>query len=305
MPIAIVTIVLSMLALSLVHPEKLPPPTNPLGAELAPLPAEVHRALTFGCRTTASDLEWLNAIQYYGNPANAEEKFSRLASIVDLVTDFDPHFEYAYQFAGDAVPYHAPDGEKLWYNTKQAIALLRKGMTNQPHRWEIPWLLGYNLYTFWGEYQAAGEAMNRAAELADIGRREDERFSPPTYLRSLALRLLAQGGAIETAIETTRLAVAQALDEQSREELLARLAALTLEQELQQLNGLADAARNSGHAPSAVRELLSGANEDLAQDPYGDPYFIDAAGRVKSRNEDKLLRLKIHPGQPAIERAFN
>jgi len=54
-----------------------------------------------------------------------------------------------------------------------------------------------------------------------------------------------------------------------------------------------------------VRELLSGSNQDLTEDPYGDPYFIDGAGRVKSHNEDKLLRLKIHPGQPAIERAFD
>jgi len=296
----------SVLLLSTSHLEKLRPPPPSEGDELRALPAEVRRTLTFGFRESAADFAWLDAIQYYGDPAHAADRYAELAPLLDVVTDLDPHFDYAYQFAGEAVPTHDATGEKLWHHTREAIALLRKGMANSPRRWEIPWLLSYDLYTYWGEYREAGQIMLSAADLAEKGQRDDELLPPPTYLRSLALRLLAQGGSLDTAIETTRLAAARATDDQARQEIQARLAALTLDKELQDLNALAQNKAGSGQAPTSLSELTAGSElQGLSRDPYGDAFYLDAEGRVRSSNEDRLLRLHIHPGEPAIERAVD
>ena len=177
-------------------------------------------------------------------------------------------------------------------------------MDSSPHRWEIPWLLAYDLYTYWGKYKEAGEFMVKAADLADLGQRADGRFVPPKYLRDLGARLLAQSGSVDTAIETTRLAVAGATDDQARAELEARLQALFLDKELQSLNALAAQRTLAGAPATSITQLTSGSELDgLTDDPYGDPFFLDAQGRAQSKNQKKLLRLYIHPGEPAIERA--
>ena len=281
---------------------------QPSSAATAPsvkLPAPVLRALTFGFQNVLADYEWLNAIQYYGMKENAEERFCRLYDIVDTVTDLDPRFEYASQFGAESIPYHDPNGE--WYHTRQAIAFGKKAFDHSPTRWEIPWAVGFDLFDYWGEYQEAGKAMMLAADLGEsLGRSARDRGTAPTYLRSLAVRLLAQGGDVDTAILSPQTSLAAAIAPERRAELQEHLDSLLLQQQLDQLNAAAKVLRDSAVREPTLEQLSAQANlGGLTVDPYGERYFLDTLGKVHSTNESKLLKLHFHPGLPPIEHAVD
>ncbi len=166
---------------------RLPLLQQPVEAEVAAarnLSPEVQRALAFGFKQVLSDAYWLQAVQYYGTKANEDVFYRGLYAILDRATTLDPHFDFAYQFGGEVIPYH--QGEVGWHNTAKAIALLQKGMANQPGRWEIPFLLAYALFTYTGDYQQAGHYMEIAADLAEKRSKQGRSASPllPTSDRS-------------------------------------------------------------------------------------------------------------------------
>ncbi len=256
------------------------------------LSEDVARALTIGYRAVASDLYWLEAIQYFGTPSNADRRFRGLSSLIDRSLAFDPDYDYIYQFAEEVLPYHDVTAH-LWYNTEDAIRIGRKGMAVESPRWQIPWLLGYNLYTFRGEYAHAGQVMEEAAR----------RPHAPPYLASLAARLLAQGDDVETAILLTRAAVANAHDGRVRDELADRLKSLELQVELSKLNDAFSAARREGRGVSRLEDLLGIAGlTAIPRDPFGGIFHCDQAhGKITSDHQDHLLRIHVHPGEPAVE----
>lgn len=253
------------------------------------------RGISFGFRAVASDFYWLSAIQYFGTAGNEQVWYRGLIPLLEAVTDLDPNFDYPYQFAGQCVPYHDPGG--LWYNTGAAIDLVHKGVAVGVQRWQVPWVLGYLLYTYRGAYAEAGQSMAQAARLPGA----------PAYLGSLAARLLAQGDQLETAIEITRSALAEAPDERERSQIEERLEALILQQEIETLNTKLGARRAAGLAARTDEDLVEAAAPGgLPADPFGGKFFIDRdTGRVRSSSEDRLLRIHIHPGAPPIEKVFD
>jgi hypothetical protein len=240
----------------------------------ARLPAPIARALTFGFQSLAADYYWLAAIQYYGDFRNDSEAFRGLPGILEQATDLDPLFGYAYQFAGQTCPSRDRENH-VWHNILATTALLQKGIDAGVDRWQVPWLLGYTLFTFQGDYAAAGKAMRLAAELPQA----------PRYLGSLATRLLAQGGETETAIAFTKGALAQTSDPRVRAELEDRLRSLQLQEDLLALN------RRGDQRTSPLPEI----------DPYGDPYIRQPDGTFVSKNASHLLHLQLHPGEPSTE----
>ncbi|MHB8418926.1 MAG: hypothetical protein ACYDCL_12685 [Myxococcales bacterium] len=241
-----------------------------------------------------SDWYWLEAIQYYGTKANEAERFRHLAGYLEDAVALDPDFGYLYQFGGDALPFHDAQ-TKLWYNTGAAIRLLEEGVQSKSTRWQIPFLLGYLLYTFRGDYQPAGRDIEMASK----------RPRAPAYLASLGVRLLAQGGSTASAIEITQAALAEARDEKRRDELENRLKALVLQLDLERLNRALAARRQAGLPISGLGDLVGFASLDrLPKEPYGGEFRLSAAAdRVVSSDDDKLLRIYVHPGEAALEPA--
>ncbi len=149
---------------------------------LVRLPPELVRMASMGYEAVLADWVWLQAIQYYGDRTHVWEYYRQLPGYLETATDLDPDYDFLYQFGGEIVPERAP-GSKFWRNTGAAIRLLEKGMTSHSTRWQIPFLLAYNLFTYHGDYLPAGKYMQEAAL----------RPKAPTFLNSFAPTLLAQG----------------------------------------------------------------------------------------------------------------
>ncbi len=256
------------------------------------LPAPVRRAIAFGFSAVGSDWYWLEAIQYFGSKENADEDYRHLSEFLEAATDLDPDFGYAFQFGGETIPFDNPRTKK-WYNTGAVLHLLRKGADDAASPWEVPFLLGYSLYTFRGEYEEAGRYIEKASRMPDA----------PGYLRALAIRLLAQGGSVDMALSLTRAALANATEETVKADLEDRLKALTLQKDLDALNEALSARTRADKTTASMEDLVGyGGLTAVPPEPFGGRWeFDEATARVKSSDDWRLLRVFVKPGRPPIE----
>src|SRR5438270_7868899 len=99
-------------ALSRARAERLAPAALETGFDIPAFPAEVVRPFSFGLRSFASDLMFLQAIQVHGGRASNRMLTAQQGARDDRVmnrllvyaTDLDPQFAGAYRFAGNAMP---------------------------------------------------------------------------------------------------------------------------------------------------------------------------------------------------------
>jgi tetratricopeptide (TPR) repeat protein len=166
----------------------------------------------------AADVYWIRAIQHYGRDVKTPrpDSFALLEPLLDLTTTLDPHFNVAYRFGSLFLAMAPPQGPG---RVDQAIALLQKGLSASPNRWQYAYDLGFLHYWHTGDFNQAAEWFQKAAAMPGApewiepfvavtllqgGRREDAArmlnellASPEAYIRNAAERGLAQLGALE------------------------------------------------------------------------------------------------------------
>lgn len=116
------------------------------------------RPLTGGLHNVTADMLWLRAIQYYGEHRKTDLVFDKAAHVFRVLTDLDPGFVEAYRFGALVVIEDARMPE-------EGYALLRKGIRENPDRWELPFDLGFHHFLA-KEYDAAATYFHRAVDLA-------------------------------------------------------------------------------------------------------------------------------------------
>src|SRR5438105_1257713 len=158
------------------------------------------RRLSVAFPTLAADGYWIRAIQYYGgtkrligidedaalgasktNVDASRRRYDLLYPLLDLTTTLDPRFHIAYRFGAIflAEPYPGGPGRP-----DLAVALLEKGLREQPDKWEYMQDIAFVHYWSRHDYEAAARWFERASEVTGA----------PWWLRSLAANMLAQGG---------------------------------------------------------------------------------------------------------------
>ncbi|MGH7255085.1 MAG: hypothetical protein ACREI3_04840, partial [Nitrospirales bacterium] len=115
----LLTLSLGLVAvLNLVGLERSRPPAV-RAAELSYLPkGEYLRVAVLGYRQAVADLIWLKAVQHFGTKYQTKEGYRWAYHAVDVLTDLDPKFSFAYQAAGTILG--------VWAGLpKESIALLK------------------------------------------------------------------------------------------------------------------------------------------------------------------------------------
>jgi hypothetical protein len=163
------------------------------------------RRLTGSYQALFADVYWIRALQYYGGtkrqldaavgmmptvaeppPSIAADAFPLLYPLLDITTSLDPRFNLAYRFGSIFLAEPYPRGAN---RPDQAIALLEKGVRENPAKWQYLQDIGFVHYWFRHDFLAAAEWFNKAAAMPGA----------PWYLRSLAATTLAQGGDRESS----------------------------------------------------------------------------------------------------------
>jgi hypothetical protein len=145
-------------------------------------PALGRIALSFDA--LASDVYWIRAVQHYGGDRldkTKQHKYELLYPLLDLTTSLDPFFTIAYRFGAIFLSESYPSGLG---RPDLAIALLRKGITAQPTKWQYYHDLAFVYYWQMRDMKAAAEWFRKAA--AQPG--------APNWLEPVAATMLVQGG---------------------------------------------------------------------------------------------------------------
>jgi hypothetical protein len=115
------------------------PPPEPLG-QLGYYPSGTWlRQAALGEATAWSDLLWLRAVQYYGEQRQLDNTFLQMSHVFDIITTLDPAFRSAYVFGGTSL---CQEGRQF----DKGVALLEKGVRNNPRAWIYPFELGFVHY---------------------------------------------------------------------------------------------------------------------------------------------------------------
>ncbi|HUJ28298.1 MAG TPA: hypothetical protein VLW85_19885 [Myxococcales bacterium] len=259
------------------------------------IPGVIARPLAFGFNSLLSDFTFIESIQALAmRKADLPDDQSagldrRLYRLLDYSIEVDPRFVGAYRFAGAALPHETADGKKI-LGVFAAVEILERGVRQRPDTWHIPFLLGFLQAYYLEDYASAGKNLALAAH--DAG--------APRYLGLLATRMAAQGGDLETALQLAQTMMAQANEEDTRKQWMARVEDLLMERDLRRIEEAAARYREQrGGPPQSVAALVSaGLLPAAPQEPHGGRYLIGPDGTARSTASE---RLRVFGGSARVE----
>ncbi len=138
---------------------------------------------TLGYHDLAADVLWFKMVQYYGGYRMGENDLVLFSRLVDVITDLDPQFVFAYIFGSLII------AEDVG-NFDQGIKFLEKGIRNNPNDWRLPFELGFLHYVYARDYARALFLFQTASKLPGAG---------PQASRFAAF-VAAKAGYVETSV---------------------------------------------------------------------------------------------------------
>lgn len=249
------------------------------------------KRLALGFDPLLADIYWMRSVVYYGGQRlqeDGKQNYELLAPMLDLVTTLDPKFGVAYRFGAIFLTEAYPSGPG---RPDESIALLQKGIENDPGRWEYMHDIGFVYYWWLHDYASAAEWFRKA-----------ESAGGPSWLGPLAANTLAAGGSRDQSralwkqlYETTDSEWIKKTAERS----FLQLDALDV---IDALNAAADRFEaREGRRATTWEELVRGERlRGIPMDPTGVPYELDpSTGRIGLSQESSLWPPPREPGSGA------
>ncbi len=184
LPIALVMIGCLAGAASITALERRVVPRDRLGEDLMYYPSgPAIRKVALGHTSSAADLAWLKAVQYYGEHKRTDRKFIMMGHIFEIITDLDPLFQNAYIFGGLVT---AEEGQDV----PGGLRLMEKGIRNNPESWRLEFETGFMYRLFTKDMDTAARHFRRAAAFPDA----------PDRAARFAAFMAARGGDRQAAL---------------------------------------------------------------------------------------------------------
>ncbi len=242
------------------------------------------KRLTLSYSGLAADLYWIRAIQYFGGvrrSSDPHKTYALLYPLLNIATSLDPRFNIAYRFGAIFLCEAPPGGPG---RPDQAIALLQKGISVMPEKWEYYLDLGYVHYWARQDYTAAASWFGKASQVPGA----------PWFLKPLAAHTLAAGGNRQTA-RILYSALAQSRENSFMQtDARRRLRQLDAMDVSDALNAtIAAYKRQGGEAPFTWQRLVAAhIVPGLPVDPDGFAYELGPdTGEVHLNDKSTLLPL--------------
>ena len=256
-------------------------PASARAEELSYLPSGSYlRIAALGYDQLVADLLWLKVVQHYGDGTETSEGFRWAYHAVDVLTDVDPSFAFAYQATGVMLT--------VWgHLPHESAAILAKGVRNNPGVWELPFFLAYDYYYELHQPKLAAEYLRMAAALPNA----------PEYLPNLAARMTVESGESDAALEFLRRIHQQTRDHTLRQALETRMREVVTERDLQFLEEQVRRYKERhGKLPRTLQDLVAGRIiVEIPAEPLGGEYRLDPErGTVSSTTLTERLRVHIN-----------
>jgi hypothetical protein len=246
--------------------------------ELSYLPkGEYLKLAVLGYQQMAADLIWLKAVQHLGEQHQTRAGYLSAYHAVDVLTDVDPTFVFAYQAAGTVLG--------VWAGLpRESIALMTKGMRHHPEVWQLPFYVGYDYFYELHDPVMAARYFRIASVLPGA----------PDYLPRLAARMTVEVGDPQAALEFLQRLYQQTEDERVRQGLARRMKEVIAERDIRFLEeGVRRYKARYGKLPVKLEDLVT--REiilKIPEEPFGGIYELQAsAGTVTSTELRERLRV--------------
>jgi tetratricopeptide (TPR) repeat protein len=231
---------------------------------------EALRRLSLSYESLLADVYWIRAVQHYGGTklsTGADKSYSLLYPLLDLTTSLDPQFSIAYHFGSLFLAEPPPGGPG---RPDLAIALLEKGLRQNPSSWEFTQAIGFVHYWWYQDYPAAAEWFRRAAAMPGA----------PVWMQPLAAVTLAEGGRRDGSRLLWQQIARTAQDDWFKAEATRRLAQLDALDQIDQLTAVARAyeTRFAAPPPDWATLVQRGYLRGVPVDPAGTPYRFGPQG---------------------------
>ncbi len=240
-----------------------------------PSPKIVKR-LSLGYTGLLADIYWTRVVQYFGGKHHARsQEYKLLEPLLDITTTLDPHLVVAYQFGSVFVAQQPPQGAG---DPDAAVALVERGIRENPNSWRLYYGLGFIHYMERHDYKAAQDAFVRGAQVPGAH----------PFMKVMAAAMAQHAGERETAFYLWTMIHDTSTDRLMRENALRRLESLKVDDDVDQLQALVrNYIARTGHDPANWFEMMSaGWLRGLPVDPRGRPYRLLPGGRVEVQSPD-------------------
>jgi tetratricopeptide (TPR) repeat protein len=244
------------------------------------------KKMSLGLDALAADIYWIRTVQYFGrklidsgkplsSAATKDLRMDLLASLLDIVVTLDPQHIPAYRFGAMFLPER---------DMSAAIALVEKGISENPNEWRLYQDLGY-IYWQAGNGCSGEEQADNYAKSAEWYKKGGNVADAPWWMRDLAGLMKIKGGSREAA-RAVYSAYLTSDDQNVRGQAIERLKQLRALDEMDAINALLSRYKEQiGMCPSDLRVLaqrlramnLTVNDESMPVDPNGFAYGYNAA----------------------------
>jgi hypothetical protein len=240
-------------------------------------PKMIRRA-SLGFDGLMACLYWTRTVQYFGHRHfDRAHTYNELAPLLEITTTLDPHMIPPYQFGASFLAPAPPNGAG---EPERAVKLMQYGIEQNPDNWQLYYNLGFVYYTELHDYKKASEIFARGAKLPD---------AHPS-MRVLAAQMAEHAGDLQTARMLWSSTYDTAREEDVRQNAIAHLRALQVDEDVSKLqDAVTQFGQYTGRLPASMAELAGAEQIPIVPtDPDGNPYYLDAQGRVLVQNPENF-----------------
>src|SRR3979411_146882 len=113
------------------------------------------KRISLGYSSLLADIYWTRAVQYFGDKMNQRSmRYDLLYPLLDITTDLDPHLIVTYEFGSLFLSQPPPEGAG---QPEKAVALVEKGIRENPTYWRLYFTLGFIHYLDRRDYKGVGQ----------------------------------------------------------------------------------------------------------------------------------------------------
>jgi hypothetical protein len=235
------------------------------------------KRMSLGYSGLLATIYWTRAVQYFGSKLKRSTHFELLDPLLQITTDLDPHMIPAYQtgsiFLTQKVPYGAGQPDK-------AVALLEKGVRENPEYWRLYFTLGFVHYLDRRDFRAAQQAFQRGSEVPGA----------LYWMKIMAAQMAENADDPRTAITLWQGVLDMTQEDVVRDNASKHIASLQADAEIDELSHRIQLYRErTGHLPAQWADLVrTGLLQGIPVDPHGDAFQLEPDGTVKVHDPEQF-----------------
>jgi tetratricopeptide (TPR) repeat protein len=242
------------------------------------------KRLSLGYSSLLADIYWTRAVQYFGAHHMQEStRYDLLYPLLEITTDLDPHLIVAYDtgsiFLSQKIPAGAGEPDK-------AVALVEKGIRNNPTYWRLYFTLGFIHYMDRHDYKAAQQAFEKGSEVPGA----------LPWMKVMAASMAEKADDPATAMYLWKTIYETTQNQLVKDGASMHLLSLRADADMDELERRTHAyTERFGKVPEQWSDLIrAGLLRGIPRDPEGNPYKLRLDGTVQVENPKQFPFLERH-----------